>query len=177
MRILLTGTPGTGKTILARWLAKKLGYPLLSIRSFVLHGRFYKRKGREKEVDIQKLQRALLPHIRKHPHLIIEGHLAADMKLPADYAVVLRTPPPLLRRRLIRRRYPKKKLEENLMAEMLDYCTQQAKRNYSCPVVELETAGNLAKTGNRLLRAIKLKRKKLDSVDYDRYLRRELKLK
>ncbi len=177
MRIILTGTPGTGKTMVAAWLSKQLGYSLVSITDFVNSKKLYQKSSAAKEVDTGKLQRAILPIVKRQKNLVIEGHLACEIKLPADYVIVLRCNPKTLLARLKKRHYPAKKLHENIMAELLDYSTQLAEKHYKCPVLELETAGKtVARSGKEILAAIKQKKKKLNYINYNKALLRELKL-
>lgn len=178
MRLIITGNPGTGKTQVAEWLAKELRYPLLSLTSFILLKKLYTRRGKQREVALGRLRRALLPVIRKNPHLIVEGHLACEIRLPVDWVVVLRCHPKILRKRLKKRRYPKKKLEENLLAEMLDYTTQRARQNYTVPILEIDTAHrSVGRAGRKILQAIRLKKQKLESISYKQELLKTLGLK
>ncbi|MBU0532512.1 AAA family ATPase [Candidatus Micrarchaeota archaeon] len=171
MRIIITGSPGTGKSIIAKKLAKLLDLELIDIKKIV------KKKGISTEVDIKKLASAL-KFLKKKNNYIVEGHLACETKLPADYIFVLRTHPNILKKRLKKRKYGKKKLEENLMAEMLDYCTQRVEQVYGKKPLELDTANKTPeKSVLEIKNAIKQKKKKLDSVNYSKELKNYLKLK
>lgn len=173
MRIILTGSPGTGKSVIARKLSQMLGLELVDLKKVV---RKNKLLGKGHEVDVKKLARALV-FLRRKKDYLVEGHLACEIKLPADHVIVLRTKPAVLRRRLSKRRYGKKKLDENIMAEMLDYCTQRVRKVYKRDPLELETAGkSVDACAEAIARAIKQKKKKLDSVSYSRELMRHLKL-
>lgn len=173
MRIVITGNPGTGKSKIAQWLAKKLRYSILPLTSFIRS----RKLNIGNEVDVKKLRKALLPLLKKQHSIIIEGHLACEIRLPVDAVIVLRCNPKTLRKRLQARKYSKKKQEENLLAEMIDYATQRAEQNYKAPVLELETSGRtVAQCGKMILKAIKQKKKKLDAVNYTRILLKELRL-
>src|SRR3989344_1591497 len=174
MRIVITGNPGTGKTAIAAWLAQKLDYTLLSLTPFIRKHRLHKKN----EVDLKKLRKALLPIIHRQPDLFLEGHLACEMALPIDYVIVTRCHPKILRQRLRKRHYAHKKLEEDMMAELLDYATQKSERNYRVPTLEIETAHrSIVRCGQILLQAIKLKKKKLNGINYQKELLKELKLR
>jgi len=180
MRIVVTGTPGTGKTRIAKALAKRTGAKLIGLREFVNENHLFKiRKGqREKEVDIAALRKKLLPCLARLGGYIVEGHLACEMRLPVDFVFVLRTSPKELEARLAKRHYPRKKLEENLMAEMLDYCTQRAEKEYGKAPLELDTTRrSVAGCAGAMLDAIKRKKKKLDCVDYSSELEHALRLR
>jgi len=145
--VLITGVPGTGKGTVSAELAKK-GFSVIAVNSLVTGLHLWKRKEKGSKVaDLAALRRELLCAIRLarkfRVDTVIEGHLLCELRLPADACIVLRTDPDLLRKRLEKRRYPKAKLEENVEAELIDYCTQLAERNLKgvCPVYEVSTSG------------------------------------
>jgi adenylate kinase len=167
MRIVITGTPGTGKSTIAAALASAAGLELVSVTDVA---RKEKLVGRGHEVDIARLRKALR-FLRLKKGYVVEGHLACEMALPADQVVVLRTEPGTLRRRMAKRGYPKEKIEENMMAEMLDYCSQRVRKEYKRTPLELDTTGRAPRAcANKILAAIKQKKKKIDSVDYSQAL-------
>jgi adenylate kinase len=174
MRIIITGSPGTGKSVIAKALSRRLGVGLLDLKQVV---RTNKLAGKNHEVDIKKLAGAVLPLARKKD-FIAEGHLACEFRIPADFVFVLRTSPAVLRRRLAARHYGKNKIYGNLMAEMLDYCVVRVKNEYKKTPLELDTSGrSAAECASEIEKAIKRKKKKLDSVDYSDELKKQLKLR
>ncbi|MFH0736970.1 MAG: AAA family ATPase [Candidatus Micrarchaeota archaeon] len=161
-RIIITGTPGTGKSEVAKALAAELGLPLIDIKGLVREKKLAKRD----EVDIPRLAKAL-GFLKKMPGFVAEGHLACEIRLPTDFVIVLRTHPKALRKRLSKRGYGKKKLEENLLAEMLDYCSQRVVSEYPRKPLELDTTGRTARACALIIaKAIKQKKKRLECVDY-----------
>ena len=174
MRIILTGTPGTGKSAVAGELATKLGLKLFRITDIVKQRM---RLGRTHEVDLRKLA-SILRFLRSERDYIVEGHLACELKLPADVLIVLRTRPDVLRKRMAKRGYGKGKIEENLMAEMLDYCTQRVDSVYKKRALELDTTRRTAHSSAIALKnAIMQKKKSIDRVDYSGYLKKHLHVK
>lgn len=177
MLLVITGTPGTGKSAVAAALAKRLRAHLVSITELVNEKRLYSIRNREKEVDPKKLGKALkylLSSVKGD--IVVEGHLASDIRLDADLVVVLRTHPNTLKKRLAPRKYSKAKLAENLLAEMLDYCTLTAGKNYKCRVLELDTTKKTIKESvDRIVKAIKNNKKTIDEVDYTHELVRHVK--
>ncbi len=172
MRIVITGTPGTGKSAVARLLSSKMGLPLVDIKRIARDARLVSAK--RKEVDIPRLARSL-SFLRRRKSFIAEGHLACETKLPADFIVVLRCDPRILKGRLSMRGYGPEKLEENLMAEMLDYCAQRAHAVYRRNALELDTSTRSAEESAREIEeAVRHKRKRIDSVDYSDALIRHL---
>jgi len=163
MRIIITGTPGTGKSVIATALARELGLEFISIKKIVLEKKLRERGG---AVDLKKLARALA-FLRRKKNYVAEGHLACEIRLPADAVVVLRTKPEILRARLQKRGYGKRKMNENLVAEILDYFSQRVEKVYGCTPLELDTSSrSVAESVGLLARAIRLKKKKLDRVEY-----------
>ena len=174
MRIVITGSPGTGKTMIARLLSEKMGLELVSIKEIVEQNNLS--SGRRHEVDIKKLASAmrLLQHKKDY---VVEGHLACELRLPADFIFVLRAHPDILRERMAKRKYSKKKIQENLMAEMLDYCIQRVEHVYRKKPLELDTTSRTStESASEIEKAIKQKKKKLDSVDYSEELKEYLKI-
>lgn len=116
MKIAITGTPGTGKTVAAEGLRRK-GFEVMSVEQIIeSHGieKEYDEASDSYLVDTEELQR--IPLEGNTP--FIEGHLSHYTDV--DVIVVLRCHPAVLRERLLERGYSEKKLTENVMAEILD---------------------------------------------------------
>ncbi len=133
MRIVITGTPGTGKTTLAKKLAAKLGAPLFDLNAIAIKNKFYKKeKGTaEKIVDLKKLAAKLRGIAAQEKDFVVESHLACEFLIPSDFAIVLRCNPNALEKRLRKRKYPAWKVKENVLAETLDYCLIKTEENYA----------------------------------------------
>ncbi|MCD6279773.1 adenylate kinase family protein [Candidatus Micrarchaeota archaeon] len=166
MNILITGIPGTGKTTIAKRLARKLKYEYISINSIVEKYHLFSRidtRTNSKIVYMNKLQDYLYNLLTEGDH-IIDGHLGCDLDLPIDFVIVLRTHPKVLEKRLKKRDYNKNKIKENIWAEMLDYCVINSEERYT-NVYEVNTTNkNIDKTIQEILDLIHKKRK---SKHYD----------
>lgn len=125
MRIIITGTPCTGKTSVSEILGKKLKIPVAHVTELVKTKKLGRKKGGEIEVNLSKLKKELLK-----TNGIIEGHLLCEFGLPNSIVFVLRCDPRVLEKRMKKRGYLKKKIKENLECEALDYCTIRAEKNY-----------------------------------------------
>ncbi len=116
MIVLITGTPGTGKTTVANMLAERLGFDVKGVEDLARGDAIvgYDEVAKSKIIDMEKVAR----DFKAKGDIIVEGHLAHRLR-QADYVVVLRTRPEALRKRL---RYEEQKLRDNLEAEALDVC-------------------------------------------------------
>ena len=173
MRILITGTPGTGKTSVAKSLNFLLGWEVFHINDLIEEA-VEERKKTEKTVDLEKAEKILIEKLKGKEDAIIEGHLGCDMKLPVDLVVVLRSDPELLKQRYKERKYSKKKAEDNIMVEVLDYCVINSEENYDVPVVQLNTTKRDSRACARIILDI-LSGRTLhsDQVDWSEYLRNQ----
>ena len=169
MRLVITGTPGTGKTKIAPLFARAFEAELIALSGFVKrHGLSTKKTG-EKIVDIKRLRRKLLHELQRKKNYIVEGHLACEFMIPADFIVVCRCNPVILMKRLLSRRYKKKKVEENLLAEVLDYCSQRVDSEYNKNYFEIDTSKTTPEqAAKKIILAIKNKKRKIDKVDYSK---------
>jgi adenylate kinase len=177
MRILITGTPGTGKTEVAKELGALTGWEVLHISEVARKGGAAKEgspDSPELEVDVSRLSRVLTPLLANREDAIFEGHLGCELPCPAELVIVLRANPQELEKRMEKRGYRREKMEGNIMAELLDYCYILAKKNYSCEVLELDTSGKGAKENARRIYAyINGEGGSLDRVNWGEHLKRK----
>ncbi len=126
--IIVSGTPGVGKTVLGKLLAKRTGFTFLSLSDLVKKGRLYKRFNRQARsylINEPAVRKKLGGYFEVHrtKGVIFETHSLTRI-LPHNtrgmVAVVLRLDPVVLARRLRGRNWPKLKIWENVEAEMID---------------------------------------------------------
>jgi adenylate kinase len=124
MRIALTGTPGTGKTT----VAKLLPYRVIDLNALIRDEGLCLGTDPERGCLIADVD-ALAERIEElapegdEEIVILEGHFSHQF---ASEAIVLRTSPGVLRERLAQRDYLEKKVRENLEAEALDVILVEA---------------------------------------------------
>lgn len=118
MIIIITGTPGTGKTTTANFLSKKLNCNCIHI-SDIADEACIRTEGDSKIIDIKKLSKKIKKMIQGSA--IVEGHLSHLLGI-GDIGIVLRTHPKILKQRLLKHGFKGEKLRENLEAEALDVC-------------------------------------------------------
>ncbi len=160
--VIISGTPGTGKTTIAKILSKALNGKLIDINQKVVENQFYTLDSeRETKIaDIQKLEKHLVKLIQEinSEYIIVEGHYADILPDELVYrAIILRTHPEILRDRLEQKKYSRTKISENLQAEILGVCSSHAYESYEAhKVYEINTSKmSIDKTINILISIIK----------------------
>ncbi|MEM0359896.1 MAG: AAA family ATPase [Candidatus Diapherotrites archaeon] len=162
MKLILTGSPGTGKTTIAKKLAKKLGLTHINEKDLALKKGIGKwdHKNAELVIPLPALKKAAALELKKHKDIILEGHIWCEIKLPVDAVILLRVHPELLEARLSTRRYSAEKTQENVFCEGIDYCKKHALRNYgNKKIIEVKNEKGIKETLSNIL--IKLKERKL----------------
>ncbi|BAA30356.1 adenylate kinase family protein [Pyrococcus horikoshii] len=135
MLIAITGTPGVGKTTVAKLLAKKLNYEYVSLKDFALEKGCGRRVNDEVEVEIDELAYFIEREL-KGKNAVLDGHLSHLM--PVDLVVVLRAHPKLIGERLRERGYDREKIGENVEAELVDAVLIEAIEEHE-NVIEVDT--------------------------------------
>jgi len=135
--IIVGGTPGTGKTTLAKRLAKKLNFHYLDVNKIIEKYNIsegYDKKRDTKIIDTKKLNLALTKEIRNFKQskegIIIDSHLSHYLpKKYVDLCIVTKCNLKELENRLKKKKYSKSKVRENLDVEIFDVCLNEAKEN------------------------------------------------
>jgi len=148
--IVITGTPGVGKSTIARMLAEELGACLIELGDLVVEKGLYMGLDEERAsliVDTRALATEvakMLSGDQEHSLFIVVSHYAQDVvpKEAVLMAFVLRRSPYELKRVLAERGYGERKIIENVQAEVLDVCLVEALETYGPGLIyEVDTTG------------------------------------
>jgi adenylate kinase len=156
MILVISGTPGVGKTYIAKKLSKASGSRLkyFDLNKYIKENRLfnrYDRKSKTYDVDIKKikknmpkLQHSKDEHMDKFVNKII--HTSELIKtisklkqtgtiidshlshhLDCDYCIIVRSDIKTLNKRLEVRKYPRAKIQENIESEIFEVCLDEAR--------------------------------------------------
>lgn len=130
MIIVFTGTPGTGKTTIAKEAARKLKWKYLDVNKVIDKFDLIEKYDMDRDsfvVNEKKLSRVLVEIIKKEKNLIIDSHLSHYIpKSYVDMVFVTKCDLRMLKQRLMFRKYKPSKIRENLDAEIFDICLNEA---------------------------------------------------
>ncbi len=159
--ILVTGTPGTGKTAISKKLAAKLNYYYLDVNKLISKYKLsegYDKKRKTKIVDINKLNKKLIKKIKtltkkfineksnkKIKGIIIDSHLSHYLpKRYVDFCIVTKCDIKELSKRLKKKKFNKNKIQENLQAEIFDMCLNEARtRRHKIIIIDTTKGFNI----------------------------------
>jgi adenylate kinase len=131
MHLLVTGTPGVGKTTLAKNLGKKLKLKVINEKDFALQnslGIFNDEN--ELEIPLKAFEKKANAFLKKNKNVIFEGHTICEMKLDVDKIILIKMDPEQLEMRLEQRSYSPEKIMDNVFCEGIDYVKKHLLKNY-----------------------------------------------
>jgi len=130
--LIITGTPGVGKSSVSELLAPRIDARSISLGALVEKEELHVEVDRKRETrvaDMKRLRERVEEIIANSVgDIVVEGHYAVDVVRPEDVHLVfvLRRDPQELERVLRERLYGEEKVRENLAAEILDVCLYDA---------------------------------------------------
>ena len=136
--ILLTGTPGTGKTTTAEAAAERIGFTYLNVGDIVKAHKCF--EGKDEEFDSYILDEDKLCDVMEP--MVAEGGCLVDFHSPGvfpqrwfELVLVLRSDTEVLFDRLTARGYSEKKRTENMECEIMQVVTEEARESYEAEIV------------------------------------------
>lgn len=142
--LVITGTPGTGKSTVSKLLATALCWKHIDIGKLASRKRLFKGYDRKRKVpivDLKKVKAEILRITRcMNTNVILDGsysHLILPRKAVIA-VVVLRCSPNQLANRLRRKRWSVDKIKENVQSEIIGVCESEAMMVYG-KVCEVDT--------------------------------------
>jgi len=131
--VAVSGTPGTGKSVFARTLAKKLDAQLVDLNALIKKRKIYKKDADgtliADPINVRAEFARLIESLRGP--VVVEGLLAHFLQPKyISHVVVLRTKPSVLEKRLRKRGYALKKIKDNVESEALSIILWEAVKNH-----------------------------------------------
>ena len=130
--IIVSGTPGTGKTKIAKLISKEIKYKYIDLNLLIKSRRlfdYFDKKRKSNVVDIKKLNRFIIKFIKKwKTNLVFDSHLSHFIpKKYVNLCIIAKCDIKKLKSRLIKRKYNKLKIKENIESEIFNVCLNEAK--------------------------------------------------
>jgi len=160
MIIIITGTPGTGKTTVSKLLSKELNCTHIDVSTLVEERKWGKPDptGRQTLVltNIKELIRYIEKMNKSEQCVIVDTHYP-EIFIPLAKNIiavfVLRTHPKIIVERLVKRKWNIAKITENAEAELLGVIENEALRQFSC-VISIDTTNKNASEISYLIKTL-----------------------
>lgn len=169
--IVITGTPGTGKTYFSKRLANIINYKYVPINDIVIKEGLYGKYDKQREsyiINLRAAKKYVLDNYSRGDFIFDShiAHLIVDKKL-LKICVVLRCSPYELMRRLKEKGYSDKKILENVQAEILDVIYNEAIASYGeDKVIQIDVTDKLDEKVLGLSSMIRKNKYSSDYVDW-----------
>ncbi|CAG8609802.1 3699_t:CDS:2, partial [Ambispora leptoticha] len=141
--ILITGTPGTGKSTLAELTAQNTGLSYINVGTLVKEKLLHEGYDEDYQSYIlndDKVIDEMEEQMSKGGHIVDFHSCELFPERWFDLILVLRTDNTILYDRLMARNYPPKKITENIECEIFQVVLDEAKESYAPEkVVELQS--------------------------------------
>ncbi|MEM3832887.1 MAG: adenylate kinase family protein [Thermoprotei archaeon] len=141
MHILITGTPGTGKTTFSLYFSEAHDYYYINVNDLAKkYDLFLKYDDRRDSyiINIDRVRGKIRNLLKRNDDVIIDTHIVDAAPKNIDLVIVFRLNPIRLLGILKSRGYSEKKIAENVEAELLGICASDAYRRFHNKVFELD---------------------------------------
>lgn len=162
MKLLVTGVPGTGKTLISKKLAELLNLEYINSGEYAKDN--FDFPVEEDEIIIDEVQMG--KKLEERENIIIDSHIP----FKADKAIILRCNPPILLERLRERRYSEDKIKDNMLSEILDYEIYAVKELFSEEDIYEVLSESVEDTLKEIIDIIKGKGKSLKNGNHFNFL-------
>ena len=163
--VAITGSPTVGKSHFAKKLARiSKNVHIIEINDVVKKGRFFSSIDKDgvMTVKLAPLKKELKRKIIGLSGIVlVVGHLAPELNVKYDLAIVIRGHLRLLSRRMKARKYNFGKIRDNLVSEALDYCGIRMARLCK-DTYEIETKEEIKTAMNFIMNFAKGKSKSME---------------
>ena len=159
MNFAIVGTPGCGKTTLAKNLANELGLKIMNEKDFALLNKIGAfNEENELEIPIKKFEKKANNFLKNNKGIIFEGHTICEMKLNIDRIILIKIDPEILEERLRKRNYSELKIMDNVFCEGIEFCKKQVKKNYSTKkIIEIYSMPSSKQTFHKAIKLLNSK--------------------
>ena len=147
MIIAVTGSPATGKTALAKRLAKELGFEHIDLNRVIEEKGWHEGRDEKRDtlvVDETTLTKRVKSLIKPRKSYVIDSHLSHFISPElVNVCIVCTCELKELKKRLEKRGYAPEKVRENLDAEIFENCRIEAEEN-GHKIIIIETSAKSA---------------------------------
>jgi len=173
MLIALTGTPGTGKTSVAKILQKK-GFKVIDLNQFAREEGFIVGTDEKRDSDIVDIESIndYFKDFKADEIVIVDGHLS-HLISHVDKVILFRCKPEKLKLNLRKKNWNDAKIKENIEAEILDIILSEcADIHDSKDIFEIDTSNiTIRKSANVIQNIISnnfknIKKYKIGKIDW-----------
>ncbi len=171
--IIISGTPGCGKTSVARKLSCLIDAEIISLNELAISDNFSFEFDKERDtyiVDFEIFLPFVLDKIKEiknqnYKYLIIESHFSDIISNEyIDFVFILRCDPDELIRRLKEKNYNRKKIMENVQAEILGNCVNYfLQKKINSTLFEIDTTKLSIESVAKIIIGIIVEKKDVDN--------------
>jgi adenylate kinase len=145
MKILVTGTPGVGKTTFSQKLAEKYQIEHVDISKFIKLHKIYENYDEKFDTLVfkeEKVAAFLKKYLKSTGSYIIDTHSPKIVKnLEIDYVFHLECDSAVLYDRLSQRGYSKVKIDENIQSEIFNVIGEEIEDMFDQHIVNVNGSG------------------------------------